>query len=284
VLALTIARFTIQEAITRRLVLAGVLLSLAFLALFGFGFAFLHGLIQQEAGPRAATQMLPVMSAMLTLLGLYAINFLSGFLALFLAVGAVSSEIDSGTLHALLARPIRRAEFILGRWLAYAGLVAVYVGGMAGALLGLAYLISGFQAPDPPRAIGLMILAALILMTLSLFGSTILSTLANGVVVFSLFGLAWLGGMIEFIGAALQNEAMLNLGTAVSLVIPSDAVWRGASYFVQPPVLLSMAMAGPGGLPFFSLTPPAMPMVVWALGYPLVFLIGAILTFRRRDL
>ena len=100
----------------------------------------------------------------------------------------------------------------------------------------------------------------------------------------ALFGLAWLGGMIEFIGAALQNEAMLNLGTAVSLVIPSDAVWRGASYFVQPPVLLSMAMAGPGGLPFFSLTPPAMPMLVWALGYPLVFLIGAILTFRRRDL
>ena len=49
------------------------------------------------------------------------LNFAHG---LFLSVGAVSGEIDSGTLHALLARPIRRAEFILGRWLAFAGIMA----------------------------------------------------------------------------------------------------------------------------------------------------------------
>ena len=62
------------------------------------------------------------------MLGLYAVHFLSSFLALFLSVGAISSEIDSGTLHAVLARPIRRADVVVGRWLAYAGLIGVYVG------------------------------------------------------------------------------------------------------------------------------------------------------------
>lgn len=286
-LALAIARFTIQEAITRRLILAGVLLSLAFLALFGFGFAFLNGFIMEEERGQSSSDaalMEAVFGALMALLGLYAINFLAGFLALFLSVGAVSGEIDSGTLHALLARPIRRAEFILGRWLAYAGMMAVYVGGMAGALLGLAYLISGFEAPDPLRTVALMVLAALILMTLSLFGSTLLSTLANGVVVFSLFGLAWLGGVIEFIGSVLENEAMLNLGIATSLLVPSDAVWRGASFYVQPPTFLAAAASGPGSIPFFSNTPLTTAFVVWAVVYPLVFLVGAILTFRRRDL
>jgi ABC-type transport system involved in multi-copper enzyme maturation permease subunit len=225
-----------------------------------------------------------VVSAILTMLGLYCVNFLASFLALFLSVGAVSGEIDSGTLHALLAHPIRRAEFILGRWIAYCGMMAVYVAAMAGALLLVPFLINGFQAPDAPRAIGLMVLGSVVLLSLSLFGSTLFSTLANGVVVFTLFGAAWLAGFIEFIGGILDNEGMLNLGTAVSLLIPNDAIWRGASYYIQPPALLAATSAGPGAVPFFSTTPPTTSMVLWAVAYPLVCLVLAIVSFQRRDL
>jgi hypothetical protein len=38
------------------------------------------------------------------------------------------------------------------------------------------------------------------------------------------------------------------------------------------------------GIPFVGTTPPATPMVVWGLLYPLVLLSAAILTFRHRDL
>jgi Cu-processing system permease protein len=199
---LVITRFTLQEAISRRLVLAGLVLSLLFLGLFAFGFSFLH--------ERA---MMPLIAAaLLTLMGLYVVNFLAGFLALFLSVGSVSGEIDSGTLHAVLARPIRRAEFIVGRWLAYVVLIAAYITLMASLMLLFARVIADFEVPDPLRAIGLLVLSAVALLTLSLFGSTLLSTLANGVVVFTLFGLAWLAGIIELIGSALQNQGMLNLG------------------------------------------------------------------------
>jgi len=280
---LTIARFTIQEAISRRLILAGSLLSLAFIGLFALGFFLIYQNDSQLSGPLSDAQEQAAFGTIMTVLGLYAINFLAGFLALFLSVGAISGEIDSGALHAVLARPLRRAEFVIGRWLAYAGLSSVYVGLMAGSLLLSARLISGYTTPDPVRATLLMMLASIVLLTLSLLGSTLLSTLANGVVVFSLFGLAWLAGIIEFIGGVLSNEAMLNVGTTVSLLVPSDAIWRGASYYIQSPIFLAGMNAGEG-IPFAGTAPPATQLVVWGLLYPLVLLGAAIMTFSHRDL
>lgn len=282
--ALTIARFTIQEAISRRLILAGAILSLAFLGLFSLGFFLIYHNDSELSGPLSDAQSQAMFGTVMSVLGLYAINFLAGFLALFLSVGAISGEIDSGALHAVLARPMRRAEFVVGRWLAYAGLIGAYVGLMAGSLLLAAWLISGYATPDPVRATLLMMLSAIVLLTVSLFGSTVLSTLANGVVVFSLFGLAWLAGIIELIGGILSNEAMLNIGTAVSLLIPSDAIWRGASYYVLSPLYLARLQSIDDAIPFVGSSPPATALVVWALLYPLVVLGGAVLTFARRDL
>ncbi len=280
---LTIARFTIQEAISRRLILAGGLLSLAFLGLFALGFGLIYQSDSELSGPLSDAQAQAVFGTVMTVLGLYAVYFLAGFLALFLSVGAISGEIDSGALHGVLARPLRRAEFVVGRWLAYAGLIGVYVGLMAGLLLLSARLISGYATPDPLRATLLLMLASIVLLTVSLFGSTLLSTLANGVVVFTLFGLAWLAGIIEWIGGALSNEAMLNIGTAVSLLIPSDAIWRGASYYIQSPLFLA-AQSAQEWIPFAGMSSPAAPLVVWGLLYPLLLLGAAVLTFSRRDL
>src|SRR3954462_13899686 len=218
--ALTIARFTIQEAISRRLVLAAAVLSLLFVGLYTLGFSFVFTNAPPFARGNPTTNDIATAGSILTVLGLYAVHFLSSFVALFLTVGAISSEIDSGTLHAVLARPIRRADVVLGRWLAYSGLISLYIAVMGGLILGLAGLISGYQAFDPLRALGLMALGAILLLTVSLLGSTLFSTLANGVIAFTLFGLAWLGGIIEFTGTMLQNVQMVNLGIVMSLVVP----------------------------------------------------------------
>jgi Cu-processing system permease protein len=285
--ALVIARFTLQEAISRRLILAGALLSAAFLGLFAFGFWLLYNnadLSKISQGPVTNAQAEAAFGTIMTVLGLYAVYFLAGFLALFVSVGAVSGEIDSGALHAVLAHPIRRAEFIAGRWLAYAALIVLYTGAMAGLLLLSVRLIAGYSVPDPARAAALIALAALVLLTLSLLGSTLFSTLANGVVVFTLFGLAWIGGLIEFVGQAIQNETMLNTATVVSLLIPSDALWRGASYYVQSPLFLATLRTATSGMPFASSTPPATPLILWAAAYVLACLGGAVFSFSRRDL
>lgn len=281
--ALVIARFTLQEAMGRRLILAGLLLSFVFVGLFAYGFSFLYGRAVDDATRLGPRPNIPLLSSLLTVMGLYAVHFLSSFLALFLSVGAISGEIDSGTLHAVLARPIRRAEFILGRWLAYAGLVSAYTTLMAALLFAVARLLSGYEPPDAPRAIALMAFGAVVLMTVSLLGSAVLPTLANGVVVFSLFGLAWMGGIIEFVGGVVPDPGMVNLGIAVSLLVPSDALWRGASYYVQAPAFLAAA-ATRSPIPFAAVMPPASSFLLWSAGYAAVCLLGAVAAFARRDL
>ena len=289
---LQIARFTLQEAISRRLILAGVVISLGYIGLFALGFHFAYDR-SLEANPSAEAQLtLGVAFATLTLFGVYVVNYLASFLALFLSVASISGEIDSGTLHAVLARPLRRSEFVLGRWLGYASMLAVYIVAMTGMVLLIARLIAGYEVPDPVPALLLMLLEGVLLLTVSLFGSTVMPTLANGVVVFTLLGLAWLAGIIEFVGrllAAAPNaaggaDAMLNIGTAVSLLLPSDALWRGASYYLESPALLGVLGAARAGIPFFSSAPPPVALIVWSIGYVMVVLGGAVLAFRGRDL
>jgi ABC-type transport system involved in multi-copper enzyme maturation permease subunit len=287
---LQIARFTLNEAISRRLILAGILISLGFIGLFalGFHFAYDRSLDNVTAETRLS---LGVAFATLTLFGVYVVNYLASFLALFLSVAAISGEIDSGTLHAVLARPLRRSEFVLGRWLGYACMLTVYIVAMTSLVLLIARVIAGYEVPSPLPALLLMLLEGLLLLTLSLFGSALMPTLANGVVVFTLLGLAWLGGIIEFVGRLLAtdpttqgSDALLNIGTTVSLLLPSDALWRGASYYLESPAMLAVLGVARGGIPFFSTLPPPPALVVWSLAYVLVVLGGAVLAFGKRDL
>jgi Cu-processing system permease protein len=149
-------------------------------------------------------------------------------------------------------------------------------------------VVAGYQPGDATRAVALMVLEVLILLAVSLLGSTVLPTLANGVVMLALFGLAWLGGIIGFISTIPPgNELLANLGTAVSLLLPADAVWRGASFHVLPPSFLAASSFAAGedvGLPFGSTAPIAPAMLAWALAYPLACLGLAVAAFRRRDL
>jgi ABC-type transport system involved in multi-copper enzyme maturation permease subunit len=277
---LRIARLTFKEAMSHRLVPAGLVVSLVYVVLFAVAYNF-----AQERGAQAITGqrsrvLVGIGMASLTLSGLYIVNLLSGFLALFVSVGAISSDLDSGALHALLARPMRRSQLILGRWLAYAVLIGIYVVVMTSLVLLVAAVVGDYQAPDPARAMGLMILAALFLLTLGLLGSTFLPTLTNGAIAFTLFGLGWLSGVIE----VQQNESRLNLGTTIAIFIPSDALWRSASYFVQSAGVLAASSALSAVMPILANAPPTPFLVVWGVLYPLLLLGSATLVFGRRDI
>jgi Cu-processing system permease protein len=293
--ALVVARWTVLEARRRRLVLGGVVLSAAFVLLFAVGFALLYSSQERDlaqagalgSGLEAREELL-AMSTILVLLGLYGVQFLAALLGLFLGAASVSPEIDSGALHAVLARPLGRLQYLLGRFLALAGLLVAYVVVMSAALLLVARAVAGYQPGNATRAVALMVLEVLILLAVSLLGSTVLPTLANGVVMLALFGLAWLGGIIGFISTIPPgNELMANLGTAVSLLLPADAVWRGASFHVLPPSFLAASSFANGddvGVPFGSTAPMAPAMLAWAVAYPLACLSLAVAAFRRRDL
>jgi ABC-2 type transport system permease protein len=281
---LRIMRLTLKEAMSRRLIPAGIVVSLLYLGLFALAYNFAQDKGAQAITGQRSRVLVGIGMASLTLSGLYIVNLLSGFLALFLSVGAISAEVDSGTLHAILARPLRRSQFLLGRWLAYALMISVYVVAMASMVMLIASTIGDYQAPDPARAIALMVLAALFLLTLSLLGSTFLSTLTNGAVAFTLFGLGWLSGVIEVLGGMQNNEALLNLGTSVAIFVPADQLWRSASYYVQSASILAASSTLGSAMPMLANAPPTPFLVVWGVLYPLVLLSSAVYVFARRDL
>jgi Cu-processing system permease protein len=142
----------------------------------------------------------------------------------------------------------------------------------------LVRLISGYQPPNIVSGLSLLLLEALVLLALSLLGGTRFSTLTNGVLLFMLYGLSFIGSWVEQIGALLESRAAVNIGIITSLVLPVEALWRRASYLMQPPLLRAVPT------PFNSSSPPSNAMVIFAVIYMVVALLLAVWSFNRRDL
>jgi hypothetical protein len=67
-------------------------------------------------------------------------------------------------------------------------------------------------------------------------------------------------------------------------VIPTDALWRGVSYFLLPSVASGIAGQAVGrGNPLVSFVPIAGPMVIWAVAYVTTVLALGGWLFARRD-
>ena len=279
-----IARLTFDEAFRRKMILAVLFLSVVFLVLYAFGFKILRDDIVRFDHQRGGVpnQELPydVQASAMVLLGLYTVNFLAGIMTIFAAVGSISSEIEGGTLHAIIPKPLARWEIIAGKYLGFFAMIAMYVSLMVGGVVLISRFIGEYTPPNLLHGLALMILVAAILLSLTMLGSTIFSTMANGVVVFMLYGMAVTGGLVEQIGNALDNDTMVSIGVLTSVLLPSDAMWKLASYVVQPRVAVNLL--GPN--PFGTAAPPSDLAVRYAIVYCALLVAGSMLVFRRRDI
>jgi ABC-type transport system involved in multi-copper enzyme maturation permease subunit len=276
----TIVRLTLREAANRKVLLVGGVISAAFLVLFWLGFTVGFSSAASESDPTDTAMAATVMSV----LGLYAVQFLAAFMAVLLASGSVAPEIDSGRLHAVLARPISRTSWLAQRAGTFAGLAALYITVMSGAILAIASVVAGYGAIAPGRAVLLLALEVAVLVALGTALSVRLSAIAAGVVVIALYGAAWIAGIMEIVGSALGNESLERIGVAVSLVIPSDALWRGASYYLQSPAVVAATSSRDLAIPFAGQSGPSPAFVAWAVAYTLAWSLLADRWFRRRDL
>jgi hypothetical protein len=141
------------------------------------------------------------------------------------------------------------------------------------------FLQTGYTAPNLLTALSLLYLEALVVMTVSLAGSSAMPALATGAMVFGLYGLAFIGGWIEQIGAIFRNQTAVQVGIITSLIIPTEAIWRRATFEMQAPLSAALQMT-----PFATLSVPSVLMVVYAILYLVAMLVLAIRTFQRRDI
>lgn len=274
---LTIVHLTLHEAARRRVLFATALFGLVGLALFALGLHFVHREITQEAGQSLVRQRF--MLTFFTMAGLYAVNFMMVMTAVLVPVDSISGEIASGVMQTVAAKPVRRSDIVLGKWLAYAIIVAGYLALMAGGILAITRVITGLTPPNVHLGLPLMLLEGLVLMTLSIAGGTRFSTVTNGVIAFGLFGLAFIGGWVEQIGTHAGNETARDIGTIASLIMPSEAMWQLAAWTMQPTMMRELSMT-----PFSPASVPSVAMVAWAAGYVAVVLMLALIGFRRRTL
>jgi ABC-type transport system involved in multi-copper enzyme maturation permease subunit len=124
---------TFREAVRDR-----VLYNLVFFALLMMGAAVLVGQIS-----------IGIEEVVIVSLGLSAISFIGLLMAVFIGVGLVSKEMDKRTIYALLSKPVRRWEFLLGKFAGLVFTLAVNTVAMAaGLFLALLYVKHSLARPD----------------------------------------------------------------------------------------------------------------------------------------
>src|SRR5438309_4240196 len=283
---LVIARLTIQEASRRRLLLALVILTLIVVGFSAWGFNKITT-VTNGAGQTLPAQQVALITSQL----LIVVTFMfSGVLALSAAVVAgplISSEVESGLLLSMLARPVRRSEVVIGKWLGLGVLVAAYAAGAALFELVAVDWATGYLPPHPIELTLFVAAEGLVLLSLGLLLSTRLSGITAGVIALVAWLMGWIAGVVGDIGTGLQNQALENVGVVSHLLLPSDGLWRGAIYAMEPDTLIAaMRALGAAGRanPFAAADPPPTQFLAWVVIWFALVLSLSIWSFRTREI
>jgi ABC-2 type transport system permease protein len=276
----TIALLTLREAVRRRLVAACAAITVGLVALSAWGFDRLSHNASITSGEvnTAIPQAL--------ILFMFMFSFVVALSASAMASPAISAEAESGVLLSILARPLRRSDVLLGKWLGLATVILAYAAVVSGLEVGVVDWVSGFIPPNPVVVALYLFAEGAILLTLTLLLSTRLSAIATGVVAIALFGAAWLSGVVGSLGTAFNISSLTTIGHVARYILPTDGLWRGAVYYLEPQsfVVQSLTNAGNKGNPFFAQSPPTWTYLVWVGVWFLAVLAAGIVSFERREL
>jgi ABC-2 type transport system permease protein len=283
---IVIARLTVQETSRRRLILALIILTLIVVGVSAWGFQKITTVTNGEGRALPPEQVALITSQLLIV-----VTFMfSGVLALSAAVVAgplISSEVESGLLLSILARPVRRSEVVIGKWLGLAVLVAIYAAGSAFLELAAVDWATGYVPPHPIQLVIYVGMEGLALLSLGLLLSTRLSGITGGVIALVAWLMGWIGGVVGDIGTGLQNDAVAKVGVITHTILPTDLLWRGAIYALEPDAFLAtMRAAGAAARanPFFAADPPPILFLAWVMVWFALMLGLSILSFRTREI
>ncbi len=273
----TIVHLTLHEAARRRILVATLIGAAGFLVLYGIGFHFVAAKVAKDE-PLSFVRQRMVLN-FLTLAGLYATHFLTLMTSVLLPVDTLSGEIATGVVQTVASKPVRRSTIVLGKWLAFTLVSVAYFVVVAGGVLAIARVIGHFTPPGLGLGLPLMALEATVYVSLSIAGGARLATVTNGILAFGLYGIAFIGGWVEQVGAFAGNHAAENVGTVASLIMPTEALWQRAAYFMQPSIMRDLHMT-----PFSPASLPSPAMVWWAAAYATTALLIGVQGFRKRAL
>jgi ABC-type transport system involved in multi-copper enzyme maturation permease subunit len=285
--AFTIARLTMTEARRRKLLIALLVVTVVVIVASNVLFAQLPNIAVGRRGTRLTPSEVRTIVSQLLVFIMFMFSFVLALSAVFMASPAISGEIESGVVLALLTRPLSRAQLLLGKWLGLAVLVSAYVAGASLVEFALSNLIVGYFPPHPWLFLAYLVGETLVILTLAILISTRMPAMAGGIVALGGFGMAWIGGIIGAIGTAFENDTISNIGTVTRLLVPTDALWHGAMYSLEPAAIIAGANQASRAFasnPFVATVAPPAAMDAWAAAWVVAVLALAIWSFRAREI
>jgi Cu-processing system permease protein len=278
-----IALFTLRESLRRRVFLVVALLTVAFLGLYGLGTWQLYRDVQEVGSNGLGVEPDVIVGATLLGLAMFGTLFLGTVLAVFLTLGAVRGDAERGLLQPLLVRPVSRRTLLLGRYTAAAGVCAAYVAAVFLAATVLTWATGGWW-PDRllVPTVGLA-LAVAIIAALSLAGSVFLSSTANGIAVFMVFGAGLVAGLLGQIGEALASGTLQDVSKVASWLLPFEGLYQASLAGLTSDTIGFTRIAIDLG-PFGGAQSAGLGLWLWAVVYLVLVGAWALRGFARRDL
>ena len=258
------------------------LLTVAFLALYWVGNRYTFHHINDVQPPQGIDP--PTFAgAFLFGMAMFGTLFLGVVLAIFLTLGAVRGDAERGLLQPLVVRPIGRATLLFARFLGAGAVCVPYVLAVYFTTMVLTGL-EGSWWPDRIVTPGLELGAGvLIVAALSLLGSVFLSSIANGIAIFMIFGAGLVAGLLGNIGHALNSHGLVHAAKIAAWAVPFEALYQDALRTITEKTSgLTGFLIRLG--PFGGAEQGGLGLRLWAVAYIAIIGAFALAGFARRDL
>jgi Cu-processing system permease protein len=154
-------------------------------------------------------------------MGLAAINVIGVAIAVFVGISLVSKEIERRTLYTILARPISRVQFLLGKYLGLALTLSVNITVMLLVFLFTIWWSGGAVSLSLFQAVELIFMELLIVTALALFFSTFSSMVVSASLTIGLYMIGHLTSDLKAIAVKSHNEGASLLLTALYYLCPN---------------------------------------------------------------
>jgi len=156
-------------------------------------------------------------------LGLTAISIFGIIIAIFIGVGLVAKEIERRTLYTVLSRPVRRWEFIVGKFFGLAGTLVVNTFFMAlGLFAALFYVAHEFTRADLGLVVALyfIVLQFFLMTALALFFSSFSTPIMSSVFAFAVFVIGTFADELHGVASMLPGVSKA-LVTGFAYLVPN---------------------------------------------------------------
>ncbi len=268
-----IASLTLKETMRRRIWVASLLASLAVV-----GFVFVAKL---GASVRANDPIVQSVVPRITLiLGLDVVKFFGSVMAMTLASGAVALEIERGMLYAVLYKPVRRYQVVLGKWIGILSFALLNTLFWAVLLYVCVRLMMGRTYWETWRAPLVVLLYPVLFGTLTLLFSTFASTGLTIALSIIAAGVAWSEKPMREFGIVFDIETLMRVADNVRWIVPMNHLRRWV--LEEMAVIVPERMLASQRFQAFE-TPPGGWEIGYVFGYIAVVLLLAIFVFQKRD-